>query len=168
MIQKRLGVFETNSSSTHAICIKNEAPEVIPNAITFFPGEYGWEIDNLQTIEERASYFYTAALELKCEDTVIKGIQNALEPMGIECKFRKLDSEWCPYGYIDHAGELFDFVNDLLSDSSLLVSFLFNGDSFVLTGNDNIEDDDDSTWYRLDEAMKSMDKNKFIIYEKGN
>lgn len=46
MIQIRKGVFETNSSSTHSICISKEkvnAKDVAGKKVHFGLGDYGWE-----------------------------------------------------------------------------------------------------------------------------
>ena len=42
----RKNVFETNSSSTHSICVtKNNIVDEKQNHIEFTIGEFGWEID---------------------------------------------------------------------------------------------------------------------------
>lgn len=59
--QIRMGVFETNSSSTHAICItKKKDNYKIPKHIDFEFGEFGWECDEYSDICNKASYLITA------------------------------------------------------------------------------------------------------------
>lgn len=41
MYQIRKGVFETNSSSTHSICISKTPVKNLPEFVRFVPGEYG-------------------------------------------------------------------------------------------------------------------------------
>jgi hypothetical protein len=43
MKQIRKGVFETNSSSTHSICIAKDDGLTIPKSLHFDFGEFGWE-----------------------------------------------------------------------------------------------------------------------------
>ena len=62
----RKGTFETNSSSTHAICIctdKKLLEEMeYPEHLYFGIGEHGWEYERLNTPKEKANYLYTAIL----------------------------------------------------------------------------------------------------------
>ena len=60
MIKVRQGVFETNSSSTHSICIAQTTDYIIPDKVSFSVGEFGWEVDKLSSLSEKASYLYTA------------------------------------------------------------------------------------------------------------
>ena len=64
MKQIRKGVFETNSSSTHSICIAKDAELTIPQSLHFSFGEFGWECDTLYSVSEKASYLYKRS-ELK-------------------------------------------------------------------------------------------------------
>ncbi len=57
MIQIRKGTFETNSSSTHSICISKEPVTKYPKSIHFYLGRYGWEQD---TVVDTASYLYNS------------------------------------------------------------------------------------------------------------
>ena len=57
--QIRRGCFETNSSSTHAICIAKEG-YTKGNYIEFEIGEFGWEFDTYSDLHSRASYLITA------------------------------------------------------------------------------------------------------------
>lgn len=45
MIQTRYGVFETNSSSVHSICISKEKTKSAHRMVHLRFGEYGWERD---------------------------------------------------------------------------------------------------------------------------
>ncbi len=57
--QIRQGAFETNSSSTHSICIATETQYNIPTSIEFNFGDFGWEVNKLTSRKAKASYLYT-------------------------------------------------------------------------------------------------------------
>jgi len=141
MIQIRRGVFETNSSSTHSICISRGGYK-IPEMTYFRIDEWGWEIG----IEyDTASYLYTAIItcfEEKETDMLLASLKDTLDGLGI--RYEMEDPEWKMYswgrdtekGGIDHGSELLEFVEAVLNDSDLLLRYLY-GDSFIATGNDN-------------------------------
>lgn len=65
----RRGVFETNSSSSHSVSIKNEnisesylRVDPFDNLVHVQPGEYGWSYDTLKTQTDRLSYLCTMLL----------------------------------------------------------------------------------------------------------
>lgn len=60
--QTRKGVFETNSSSVHTITISKNGYDksIIPEVLVFIFGEFGWEVNKLSSVYEKASYLYTA------------------------------------------------------------------------------------------------------------
>ena len=166
--QIRKGVFETNSSSCHSICIATglEQEELhFPDKVTFRYGEFGWEHKCLDTVEEKASYLYTAIYYM-VHDSVdrwkecLMFIFETLKEYHVECSFEgyvKLEpwvstygdspnlrfSVDIDYGYIDHSDATVDLVDALCSDKDLLLSYLFSSKSFILTGNDNSEEDRD-------------------------
>ena len=57
--QIRRGCFETNPSSTHAICIAKDGYEKADD-IEFHIREFGWEFDTYNDVYSRASYLITA------------------------------------------------------------------------------------------------------------
>jgi hypothetical protein len=131
----RKNVFETNSSSTHSICIAKDVELNIPTSIHFEFGEFGWEVNTLSSVYEKASYLYTGLHENGKEDE-IETIFNILRTKGIEVTFDEGYS-----GYIDHSYELNNFLYDVCSDESKLMNYLFSSLSFILTGNDNCDCD---------------------------
>ena len=189
--QIRRSVYETNSSSTHAICIAKGGYE-LKDHIDFYTGEYGWECDEYGDLDNKASYLITAILSMDKESADEKLIQleGILDENEITYTIPELNVNSCEYGkkkhyyydigydYIDHAGELRPWLDDLLSDSDKLFRYLF-GDSFIVTGNDNddgfrdrmlIADGKEETdWgtYTLYGGLKP-EFNKYEIYEKGN
>jgi len=142
MINVRTNIFETNSSSVHAMIITKE--KVQPDMKVYFGfGEYGWENRTYYDTKDKAAYFYTAACSCYGNE-VDQKIKDLLEPYDIQCEFARpvfgrysLES-----GYIDHSYETVDFVDALLSDADMLIRYLFSEDSFVVTSNDNEWDDD--------------------------
>lgn len=170
MIKIRSNVFETNSSSVHSIVITNSSTK--PGwFIDFTIGQFGWEFNELKTPEEKASYFYTAACSL-LERDVFNEIAEKLSLYDVDAycnehaKFHKEDNYvWLENGYIDHVDELEDWVNDLMNDTDKLIRFIFNDESFVITGNDNC-DDIDREW--ADKKIARADAYEHEEFYKGN
>jgi len=135
----RKGVFETNSSSTHSICIAVDTELNIPKSIHFEFGEFGWEYDTLYSVSEKASYLYTAIVNYKEED--LERFIKILENKNIEVTKEERSGKYFDTGYIDHGYELNKFVNDLLADEDRLMNYLFSDLSFIITGNDNDDED---------------------------
>lgn len=174
MIKIRRNVFETNSSSVHSIVVCNEALEENHASFIFFRlGEFGWSMDVLDDDWSRASYFYTAACELRQHD-VKDEIIDLLEPLGINCVFDEENppkyseyngSYFLDNGGIDHVDECRVFVNALMKDGEMLARFLLDDRSFVVTGNDNC-DDIDREW--MEKKEEKADTYEHTTFYKGN
>ena len=163
MIQIRKNVFETNSSSTHSIAIPKKHADRYPNSITFNIGEYGWGFYE----EDPASYLYTAILDYYCgkveeREEKLDRLKAALDKYSINYSFQDpVFRKWAkdsPYaslenGYIDHSGELGEFLDAVFKDDETLLDFVFYG--LVFTGNDNCTDDE----------YDFVHRNKPIIYD---
>lgn len=142
MTQERLSVFETNSSSTHSICIATDRNTElkIPSYIVFKPNEFGWEIDKLNTTEEKASYLYSSILSLfdreETNELTAQIIDN-LADAGVECEFVQ-PNDYFDYA-VDHAGEgdHLEFIRATCRNKGRLMRYLFSDRSFVITSNDN-------------------------------
>lgn len=130
-ISIRKGVFETNSSSTHAICISKGEYDIRRSHITFVTGCFGWEWETYKTITERASYLITA-LECNHRDDLKLSMFKILEDNEITYDV-SLTKEY----YIDHAYETVSFIESVCNNEDLLLKYLFGEESMVLTGNDN-------------------------------
>jgi len=146
--QIRRSVFETNSSSTHAICISKGDYNII-NHIDFDVDDFGWECETYRTLYNKASYLITAILGLDKEtsDNYLNKLTDILDNNGIEYTLPELkvgsyeyDEKTVYYydidGYIDHASKTKEFLDAVLLDSDTLFRYLF-GDSMIVTGNDN-------------------------------
>lgn len=180
MYQIRNGVFETNSSSTHSICISKTPVKNLPEFVRFVPGEYGWE--NV-TVNDTASYLWEAILDgppLLVEPRKER-LTAALDRLGVKYSFKyppkSSNGKWYEYGYIDHAYECADLIEALLSNDDLLARYLF-GDSFINTGNDNQDDDpsgcdiaDEYYWddeKHCDVPNPYHDPEHYTYFSKGN
>lgn len=173
----RKGIFETNSSSTHTLVISNEDTLAKKDFLYFDFDEFGWEFEEYNTPEERASYLwtyfvymysdydssthtydYSKALEWKDK------LENILNNNGIKCEFAD------PYikdtGYIDHGNELNGFFESMIeNDNDKLINYLFGSDSAIYTGNDNCEKYECDTFdYKINKA----EQKGYEVYYKGN
>ena len=135
MISIRKNVFETNSSSTHSLCItSNNILDEKVDHVNFTLGEFGWEHEKLESVYEKASYLYTGIVYNDLAAKLLPKLKSILDSNDIEYDFESEESKDC---YIDHAGELEDFLEDVCNDEGKLMRFLFSSESFILTGNDN-------------------------------
>ena len=174
--QIRQGVFETNSSSTHAISIADYGDYVnkdwyteynVPEKVHFgLNHEFGWEFASHCDVESKAAYFWITCCNEYCyldekhnlddiKATVTEwlteaGVKEVTFDMGgyHECSWDK-DRMYMHFdGYIDHSD--FDFAELLLSNKKILLSYIFNTNSVVNTGNDNddadVEYTDNAKW----------------------
>lgn len=141
----RKGIFETNSSSTHSICIAKDVEVKFPESVYFKLGQFGWEVDTLRSTEEKASYLYTALMQLKRYDD-IENIKNILINKGVKVIFKnpvpETSDEQTEISYVDHVYNLQPFLEKVCNDEKKLISYLFSDLSFILTGNDNQNDVD--------------------------
>lgn len=184
MKQVRHGVFETNSSSTHAICIPNECKVNLPKTLYFNFGEFGWENGEA----DPSDYLYTAIWE-NCSgggyldeegNSYLVQIEEWLREEGCYVKFQeKTDDEWYPTGYIDHSYDLQDFIHTIMNDKDMFLRYVSNG--IVITGNDNTDSEYNPAVYRIEKTLYDwdtkqnknnpncdIDPEKYYIYEKGN
>jgi len=148
----RMNIFETNSSSTHSICVaKNINKLNLPKEIVFKEGCFGWAYEVLNSINEKASYLFTAILYNEDYDA-LKSVVNILKKNNINCIFEDHPTLLNKNGYlrkkedirliledgwIDHGDLLKDFINDVCYDENKLLNYLFSPLSFIVTGNDN-------------------------------
>ena len=167
MKQVRRNVFETNSSSTHSICISKKPVSADGHFIRFHIGEYGWENDCVDI----ADYLYTAILEQRDRDELLERLKEILDSNNIEYKFEEpkywtasSGNKYLDDGGIDHPNETREFINAVLSDTDMLMRCLF-GDSCVYTGNDN-QDCSPSGCNIADEIIWEYENGQYI--EKTN
>ena len=168
MKQVRNGVFETNSSSVHSICIQKDKNITLPNSIHFYIGEYGWDFDCVDT----ASYLYTAILSTYNKDEAeekIKQIKTVLDKHSMSYDFEEPMyysgeyGSWLKNGYVDHDYCARHFIEAVLNDEDLLLRCLFGTDSCVYTGNDNSGGDYDMC-YCAGETVWDDEKREFALH----
>lgn len=155
MINIRRGTFETNSSSTHSICITREDEEIqIPEKlkVNIKDYEFGWEYDKYETTDEKLAYLVMGVVAgyndnfievsqklntlMKTLGKWVKSVH--IEGLDIVCYNNEIYYDSYD-GYVDHASEMEEMVEVLLKDEEMLKRYLFSTDSFILTGNDNSE-----------------------------
>ena len=153
MINIRKGTFETNSSSTHSICITKEdsfikIPEELKINVKNY--EFGWEYEKYRGTDEKFAYLIIGVIagygdnfiEIsqrlnKLVKTISKWVKNVhIEGLDIICYDGNMYYDSYD-GYVDHAEELTEMVDVLLQNDEMLKRYLFSEDSFILTGNDN-------------------------------
>lgn len=173
MINIRKSLFETNSSSVHAICVAKENNYDIPKSLHFSFGEFGWEERVLSSPEALASYLYTAIYicgenERYDVEDYKNYIYETLGKYGCDCTFETpvYDKHygWFDSGYIDHGYELVDFVDSIKHSEKRLLRYLFSPDSYIVTGNDNVWDMNEY----FDEYITPEDEKKTDVYMKYN
>ena len=170
MINIRKRIFETNSSSTHALCISKKDDYEFPNVLYFKLGNFGWNEEIIYGYNELASYLWTAICDLygyndyKYFEDYKNYLYEVLYEYGVECDFET--PVYTEYGsldndvYVNHVGELDEILKTLKNSPKKLIRFLFAPDSFIITGNDN------SDWYF--DKMETLDFSNVDVIEKSN
>lgn len=135
----RKNVFETNSSSTHSICITNNVLfDDLRTHIDFKMQSFGWEEDSFNDVETKANYLYTSLCNNKEYDLIL-AISDILNKNRITCTFQ--NPEDTKYGgdleYIDHYSCLYEEFKKICINEEALKRYLFSSESFIVTGNDN-------------------------------
>lgn len=158
MIKVRKGTFETNSSSTHSICIcKDLLPEPLPKEAYFGESYFGWEIGCLCYTH---NYLFTAIMHYPIEekrDEYLCKLKDILTKHDIKMIIEPPQYQSCG---IDHCGILEEFLEDILNDPDKLLRFLFHPKSRIYTGNDNSCDETDDCWCAV---PKILDENTYTM-----
>lgn len=144
-IQIRQGVFETNSSSMHAICVchnKNTMMDKLPKEVLFeSKGVFDCDYEIYNTIEDKADYLYTLFFEEGFIDNEIKDFQERiteyLESVGVKAVFSKKK----PNGYINHQSLSMDLINYVFQSKEHFLNYLFNDGTEIFTMMDCVPTD---------------------------
>lgn len=136
----RKGIFETNSSSLHALCIAPSYPDKLPKEKTFSVDWYGWKE---KRGDDTGDYLLTL-IYLMYEDNdmarheVLNKLIDKLKSWGVRVHItsKRIRDKYQNYGDIDHFEDWADFLPRLLEDDELLKRLLF-GESYYITSNDN-------------------------------
>jgi hypothetical protein len=169
----RIGVFETNSSSTHSITINEDTnlfTSIIPDkngTITLTGGQFGWDWIAYNDALTKANYCAVDACKsaerLEMLVSVIKNHTGAKEVI------LNIDVDWNKdnYSYIDHQSQ---GPSDIVfSSEEQLKKFIFDEKSYLYTGNDNTSepinffDHDQSTFTHYIKLENSDEK--YLIKE---
>lgn len=124
----RHSVFETNSSSMHSFSWVNKFEKdklTIPDFIVFETEDFDWGSD-LEGIELKANYLYTAAVNSGKKEEFEKAISFIAEDLGFKYKFLYTFDNYIDHQSIDKARKL---VDTLLSNYTYLINFLFRDDT---------------------------------------
>ena len=129
-IQVRKSLFETNSSSTHAICIPKKDEEfVIPKMVTFHfrANEFTMLEAEMSTMQDRADFLYTLLTMMPYSCFIVDRFYKILSAHKIIPIFE--DPEEIPEPYWNYDTDYAYFVHTLLADSNKLLRFLFSKDT---------------------------------------
>lgn len=178
MRQIRYNMFETNSSSVHALVMSKKKIKDYSELPKLYihHGNYGWNNDTYHTPDDIISYLCQAIWDMNYEwyssddnNNTAKArvaIQKFLEPlyeMGIEYEFENdywKYSQWSK-GYVDHADSLSELIETFTKKPDKLVRFVFGEQSMIVTGNDN--DELPGTWSRL-QYLNNKDTEVYYKY----
>jgi hypothetical protein len=146
-MKTRIGVFETNSSSSHSITISGPAsvPDTLPvidGVLKVFPGEFGWGPDKYNDAAKKASYCLTW---LRADDNENGGLLQGNEDMfrevlqeatgAVRVEFVPRSDDYHPWGYIDHQSD--GECAQAFRSKESLKNFIFNPESQLIIDNDN-------------------------------
>lgn len=148
-INYRHGTFETNSSSTHSICIASGeckdsfrlvTNEHVTDGVVIEGGQFGWEVEDYWDAYSKASYAITWVRQYsrlkeeheKMLEKVIKDHTGAKE-IKFLCDTESWDNQY--HSYIDHQSD--DVCEEAFENEELLKQFIFNTNSMLHTDNDN-------------------------------
>lgn len=180
-VQIRQGVFETNSSSTHAISVVDYYPEdwnsnyKVPEKVHFsLDNQFGWEFDTYTDTDSKAAYLWLIICDMHSDvkdREELKSIRDHIESVLLNAGVQEVTFDMGKYkeswrddgslyldypGYIDHSYEAYDFAKVLLDNDEMLLAYLFDSCSAIGTGNDNSDEypyeSEDAKW----------------VYRKGN
>lgn len=151
MIKIRKSVFETNSSSTHSICVAHTDDYKVPKKLHFGFGEFGWERRTLRSTKQKANYLYTGLIHNKRSGDAMRVIEQVKSlgvdvtyepPMYSEVVYNDRTYQKCNNpGWVDHGDLLTPWLDDIVNNKDHLFRYLFSELSFVITGNDHNEHD---------------------------
>lgn len=142
----RRSVFETNSSSTHSITINNLGdlldmliPDESGNVI-LYGGEFGWEVEDYNDSQSKASYLAIYARYYSSEPNLEKILKEVIKE---QTKCKKVvfgfseDYDMLNGCYIDHQSIENKAFHHLFENKEMLRQFIFNPKSVLHTDNDN-------------------------------
>lgn len=159
----RVGVFETNSSSTHSICVRprdargrDTLPVDALGTCRVYPGEFGWEVEEFDDAPTKASYCLTHLKNARnyrdggdrFTGDLLRYREQMLKEVIAEATGAKLvvfvqagedDDGHEGWGYIDHQSIEYKggACEPAWQSKETLADFIFNRSSVLRTDNDN-------------------------------
>lgn len=150
----RRGVFETNSSSSHSVTLRNGGESDTrffhvddENRVVVTPDEYGWGYEVLTEPDQKLSYLVTMVMErLSSDHSVIddellhedEDFKKILECIAAYTDYKDVVLVDPPYCfYIDHQS-YYDKLDEFLSDWGVTMNqLLFDTGVSIIIDNDN-------------------------------
>lgn len=139
----RHSVFETNSSSMHSFSyVKTFEPNKlnIPKELYIKTVNFGWytPVEFEQgSVEERASYLYTAAVQFNRVEELKENLFHIADTFDFKIYFEEVDMDNF-YGIDGNSSdEAKELLHTVLSNDSDLLNFLFRDDTDIIITNDN-------------------------------
>lgn len=166
-IVERNSMFETNSSSTHTLAIRKcrvdkDIEDYINEhglGIAVLGGQFGWEDEVYNDPVTKLSYLYSIICSGLYDEFVIRKEQ--MRRILVNAGFTPVFEEMRPityrdapdadtyveplngrHIYVDHSHQWSgNFLEKVFEDEDLFLSFVFSPDSYIVTTNDNRDED---------------------------
>lgn len=198
MIQIRKGMFETNSSSVHALIISKDMDSIPNRELHISHGEWGWEQARYSDPDDKISYLCQAVCDCTTSFFVngdierialmrnrIDALLNPLRERGITCIIKddyfKLDKWGCIEGYVDHAHTLCnsytrssdgDYLSVFCGEDSILKTLMDDTDMLIryVFGDSTLvtANDNDYKDDPIEDVYGHIKEDKYDVLEKDN
>jgi len=144
MKKVRPNIFETNSSSTHSISVKElDSTEVLDTSlvpdsdgcIVLLGGEFGWEWNRFNDALTKANY---CAVDQQTNPDNLEMLERVIkEQTGVKGVISRISTDQSQNhgSCVDHQSA--GTSQEVFSSDESLRNFIFNKESFLFTGNDN-------------------------------
>ena len=162
-IQIRKNCFETNSSSTHALCIKKQDPNIVlPKTFTFhFKPEHYWLLETeMNTAQDRADWLYMVILWMPFSYYMVHVLQDIFKAHNIIpiTEEPKDISDDC---WLDIDNEIEIFVKNLLNDPEKLIRFIFSKDTVSIYTDRDYEQE-------MDKIFTLEDSSEYEVFRRND
>lgn len=137
----RKKVFETNSSSSHSLCIEKceKIPEKViktmkayaeEGVLTLYGDDFGWEVAKYNSAYTKANY---CRVDAQYNEENLEMLKEVIEEV---TGLKVIIFEDCG-GYIDHQSSGITVEEGVFDSKENLKDFIFNPDSVLYIDNDN-------------------------------
>lgn len=130
-IQARNGIFETNSSSTHAIAIKKQGLINVPKTfvIHFRPEDYYILECDMATPQDRADWLYTLLTASQFGYFKVRKLKDLLKARGVDFLIEEEPEDVPDDMFLCVDADIELFAKSLLKDPDKLMRFIFSPDT---------------------------------------